>query len=174
MRKIVSLFTLVLLLSTSTFSVNAMTLEEYAINDIEVEEVEMTSDSDLDNLSIGDTVFIGGIEYTVYEIDENGLINMSENVNQALETYDANILAATCTHPDVRVIKEYLTRSDFTNNASSHCYTTTKSTENMCTRCGFKFFSKYPSIKYDHNFPLIFGSQCKNDYGSSRCTAKKP
>jgi hypothetical protein len=37
----------------------------------------MTSDSDLDNLSIGDTGFIGGIEYTVYEINENGLINMS-------------------------------------------------------------------------------------------------
>ncbi len=174
MKRIISLIMLALLLSTSAFSVNAMTLEEYSSNNMEVEEVEMTSYSDLDNLAIGDTVFIDGIEYTVYEIDENGLVNMSENINSLLRADDVDALAVSCSHPDVRVIREYLTRSDFTNNASSHCYTTTKSTENMCTRCGFTFFSKYPSVKYNHNFPVIFGSQCKNEYGSSRCTAKKP
>ncbi len=173
MKKLLSLLMLVLLISIPAFSVNAMTLEEYATNDIEVEEVEMTSDSDLNNLSIGDTVFLDGIKYTVYEIDENGLVNMAENVNDVIQTDEANTLAATCTHPDVRVIREFTTRSSFTNNASSHCYTTTKSTENFCNRCGFKFISKYPSVKHSHNFPLIFGSQCKNEYGSSRCTAEK-
>lgn len=174
MRKILSLLMFALLLSTSTLSVNAMTLEEHASNGIEVEEVKMTTDSDLDNLDIGDTVFIDGIEYTVYEIDENGLINMSENASDAIKIDDVGTLVATCTHPDVKVIRELSTRSDFTNNASSNCYTTTKSTENRCNRCGFTFISKYPSVKYSHNFPLIFGSQCKNEYGSSKCTAKKP
>ena len=98
MKKLLSLLMLVLLISIPAFSVNAMTLEEYATNDIEVEEVEMTSDSDLNNLSIGDTVFLDGIKYTVYEIDENGLVNMAENVNDVIQTDEANTLAATCTH----------------------------------------------------------------------------
>lgn len=174
MKKLLSILMLVTLLSTFTLSANAMTPEEYISNNIEVEEVEMTSDNDLNNLSIGDTVFIDGIEYTVYEIDENGLVNMSQNVDELLETDTKGTIAATCTHPDVIVIREFTTRSSFTHNASSHCYTTTKSTENRCTRCGFTFVSKYPSVKHSHNFPLIFGNQCKNEYGGTQCRAEKP